>query len=136
MKTSNIYIGKKEFLSGQLPIKKDVIERLLWEKNWHTKEVTMTILQEIIDICLFCTVYSTFKPSVQKKVLESVNNFNKLVKYPKVKQGPSYEEKVKEFSRNSKTLIDVFCYDEKNRSEIEKSFQSKMTESEYKIFED
>ena len=65
-----------------------------------------------------------------------VNNFNKLVKYPKVKRGPSYEEKGKEFSRNSETLNDVFCDDEKKRSEIEKSFQSKMTESEYKFFED
>ena len=90
----------------------------------------ITISQEIIDICLFCTVYPTSKPSVQKKVLELVNNFNKLVKYPKVKQGPSYEEK----GKNSETLIDVFCYDEKKQSEIEKSFQSKMTESEYKFF--
>ena len=105
--------GKKEFPSGQLPTKQDVIEQLLWEKNWHTKEVTMTISQEIIDIWLFCTIYPTSKPSVQKKVLELVNNFNKLVKYPKVKLGPSYEEKVKEFARNSETLIDVFCCDEK-----------------------
>ena len=73
------YIGKKEFPSGQLPTKKVVIERLLWEKNWHTKEVAMTISQEIIDVWLFCTVYPTSKPSVQKKVLELVNNFNKLV---------------------------------------------------------
>ena len=69
-------------------------------------------------------------------MLKLVNNFNKLVKYPKVKLGPSYEEKVKEFSRNSETLLDVFCYDEKKRSEIEKSFQLKMTESECKFFED
>ena len=105
-------------------------------KNWHLKEAAITISQEIIDISLFCTVYPTSKPSVQKKVLELVNNFNKLVKYPKVKQGPSYEENVKAFSRTSETLIDIFCYDEKKRSEIEKSFQLKMTESEYKFFED
>ena len=67
----------------------------------------------ISNIWLFCTVYPTSKPSVQKKVLELVNNFNKLIKYPKVKLGPSYEEKVKEFARNSETLIDVFCCDEK-----------------------
>ena len=76
------YIGKKEFPSGQLPTKKDVIERLLWEKNWHTKEVAMTFPQEIIDIWLLCTAYPTSKPSVQKKVFQLVNNFNKLVKYP------------------------------------------------------
>ena len=69
-------------------------------------------------------------------MLELVNNFNKLFKYPKVKRGPSYEEKVQDFSRNSETLIDVFCNDEKKRSEIEKSFQLKTTESEYKFFED
>ena len=61
------YIGKKEFPSGQLPTTKDVIERLLWEKNWHSKEVAMTVPQEIIDIWLFCTVYPTSKPSVQRK---------------------------------------------------------------------
>ena len=92
-----IYIGKKEFPIGQLSTKKDEVEQLLWEKNWHTKKVAMT------------------------------SCFNKLFKYPKVKRGPAYKEKVKDFSRNSETLIDVFCYDEKKRSEIEKSFQLKMT---------
>ena len=79
-------IGKKEFPKGQLPTKKDVIEQLLWEKTWCKKEVAMTISQEIIDIWLFCTVYPTSKLSVQKTVLELVNNFNKLVKYPKLSE--------------------------------------------------
>ena len=82
----------------------------------------MTISQEIINIWLFCTVYPTSKPSVQKKVLKLVNNFNKLVKYSKVKRGPLHEEKVKEFSRNSETLIDVFCFDEKKEVKLRNPF--------------
>ena len=33
-------------------------------------------------------------------------------------------------------LFDIFCYDDKKRHKIEKSFKLKMTESEYKFFED
>ena len=130
------FIGKKDFPGGKLPTKKDVIVHLLWEKNWHTKESATRILQEIIDIWVFCTVYPTSNASVQKKVLELVDTFNKLIKYPKAKRNQSFEEKVKDFSRNSETLFDIFCYDNKKRSEIEKSCNLKMTESEFKLFED
>ena len=44
------FTGKKDFPGSKLLTKKDVIERLLWEKNWHAKESVMRISQEIIDI--------------------------------------------------------------------------------------
>ena len=82
------------------------------------------------------TVYPTSEASVQKKVFELVDTFNKLIKYPKAKRNQSFEEKVKDFSRNSETLFDIFCYDDKKQSEIEKSCNLKMTESKFKFFED
>ena len=69
-------------------------------------------------------------------MLELVNSFNKFNKYPKAKRGQFYEEKVKEFSKNSETLFDIFRYDDKKRHEIEESFKLKIIESEYKFFED
>ena len=44
------FTGKKDFPGGKLPAKKDVIQCLLWEKNWHMKESVTRISQEIIDI--------------------------------------------------------------------------------------
>ena len=62
-------------------------------------------------------------------MLELVDTFNKLIKYPKAKRNQSFEKKVKDFFRNSETLFDIFCYDDKKQSEI-------VTESEFKFFED
>ena len=51
------FTAKKEFPSGKFPTKKKTaIERLLWEKNWHTKDSEMRFLEEIINIWVFCSI--------------------------------------------------------------------------------
>ena len=72
------FSAKDKLPGSQLPTKSDVIERLLHETNWHTRETAFIVAQEVIDIWVHCTVYPLSKKQVTDKILILVTELSKL----------------------------------------------------------
>ena len=61
---------------GRLPTKCDVIERVLNETNWRTRETARDVAEEVIDIWMHCTVYPLTKKAVTDKIMASVQELS------------------------------------------------------------
>jgi len=130
------FSSRNKLSRSQLPTKSDVIERLLYETNWHTRETVHLIAQEVIDIWMHCTVYPLSKKHVTDKIMVMVTELSKLKKYPRSKRGKTYFKNVQNFVTESQKLFDIFVHDNAKRRELETKFKLKMTEQEYWFYED
>ena len=54
---------------GMLPTKKEVLQRILHEDNWRTKQAADLVAKELKEHWLWCNVYTVSITMVSKKLL-------------------------------------------------------------------
>ena len=99
---------QSKFPQGKLLTCKDVIEQVLYEDNWITKQTSSVIAQELVQHWTWCNVYTTNVVTVKNKVFSLVDRFYKLTKWPKNRRRGKFVDDVKEFMNDVEGLFDNF----------------------------
>lgn len=132
----DIYVPVNTFPPSKLPTIKDVIQCMLRESNFKSPSTARQISLELVDHWLFCNVYPISTARVQKLLLDLINCFDKLLRYPKSKRGLKWNNDVDIFNQESSKLFDIFCDNQQRRSELEKIHRLRMAPDDYLFYED
>lgn len=129
--------GQYEFKSsdslpkGILPTKRDVLQRLLHEKNWRTRPAATTVATELVELWTLCNVYSISVDGVVSRIQKLVKDFRKIDYQPKqIKKGATL------FQKNVKDLFDIFCSDQKQRRKVEEHHKLRMNAKDFAFYKD
>lgn len=117
------------FPDGQLPTKRQVIERVLHEDNFLQKAASSSVAKELVERWIWCNVYPVHAVTVANKIFEMVTKFTKLDRWPKKSRGSeTFKRRETDFTSKLDDLFDIFCFDDAQRLELEKQHGLKMTE--------
>jgi len=108
------------FPSGILPTKRDVLQRLIHEQNWHTKEAAQIIAKEIFDIWIEANVCPISQQAISQRILNLGKDFDNIHHYPAAKRKKAYEKKIGRIKKDVDLLFDVFNKNEQQRRKMEK----------------
>ena len=64
-----------QFPDGVLSTKRDVLQRLLHEDNWHTKNAVQTVSNELFDIWIQSNVYPVSLQAISQRIFKLANEF-------------------------------------------------------------
>ena len=67
-----------QFPDGLLQTKPDVLQRLLHEDNWHTKNAVQTVSNELFDIWIQSNVYPISLQAISQRIFKLANKFQKI----------------------------------------------------------
>ena len=87
-----------QFPDGVLPTKRDVLQRLLHEDSWHTKNAVQTVFNELFDIWIQSNVNSISLQAISQRIIKLANEFQKIQHYPTTKKGAAFEKRVDDFT--------------------------------------
>ena len=125
-----------QFPDGVLPTKRDVLQRLLHEDNWLTKNAVQTVSNELFDIWIQSNVYPISLQAISQRIFKLANEFQKIQHYPTTKKGAAFEKRVDDFTKNIDELYDVFNKNEQQRKKLEKTYKLRMNESDWNFYHD
>jgi len=131
-----MFCSKKSFPEGKLPTGKDVIERILHQKNWTKPTTASQIAQELIDQWIWCNVYTLSHKRVTQKIVTLVATFAKLSRYPNNKKGKKIFMDLTSFTNDIEKLFDIFCENPTQRRHLEVEYKLRMTDNDYSFYED
>ena len=71
------YIFKScdSFPNGVLPTKRDVLQRLLHERNWRTRAAAVIVANELYEHWIYCNVYCVRGDGILFRILTLVKDF-------------------------------------------------------------
>ena len=139
-----VYTERADFPHGKLPTKKEILEYMLYllrpkkaGQNQRSKDEAAGSLAEILqEHWLFCNIYAMTRRSVKLKILDLYSNFITLTQTRKNRRNEIFLGKVEEFNKDANKLFDIFCVDTTARENLEKIFGVKMTEEEWRFYND
>ena len=109
-----------QFSNNYLPVKKDIIQRMLSEKNYLTLRCAKHIANELIDVWIQCNVYTKNEITVSKMINNLMKQFSSVLRYDKTKtSNPGFIKKKCELLNGINELFDIFCEDRKQRRKLE-----------------
>ena len=124
-----------QFPDGVLT-KRDVLQRLLHEDNWHTKNAVQTVSNELFDIWIQSNVYPISLQAISQRIFKLANEFQKIQHYPTTKKGAAFEKRVNDLTKNIDELYNVFNKNEQQRKKLEKTYKLRMNESDWNFYHD
>ena len=125
------------FDDGYLPTKKDVIERVLHEKNYRTLATAKNIASELISVWIKCNVYTKSILVVTQRIYDVMAKFSEIMRYPKSRRkSTSFIKKKLEITKDLNQLFDIFCEDKVQRKKIEKNYLLQMSEEDFEFYND
>ena len=73
------------FPSGFLPTKRNVLQRLLYERNWQTRAAVVIVANELYERWIHCNVYcvSVDGTGIVFRILTLVKDFRQIESQPK-----------------------------------------------------
>ena len=66
------------FANGVLPIKRDVLQRLLHERSWRTRAAAVTVANELYERWIHCNVYCISVDGIMFRILTLVKDFRQI----------------------------------------------------------
>ena len=129
------------FPNGVLPTKRDVLQRLLHERNWRTRAAAVIVANELYERWTHCNVYCISVDGIVFKILTLVKDFRQIESQTKKgKKGfntsATFNYNMTEFLRDIEELFDIFCNDQKQRRKLEEINKLKMNEDDFAFCED
>ena len=114
------FCGSNKFPEGTLPIKQDVIGRVLSEDHFFAMNVAGVVAAELVKHWIWSNVYPIHELTVAKKIFNMVTEFKALDHCLKKKcSKPSCLPKESEFMGDVEKLFDIFCEDDHREKRIE-----------------
>lgn len=131
------FISIKSFSLDTLPTKMQVVQRMLYEKNYRTYASAKKIASELIDLWVKCNVYTKSEIFVANFIANVMDEFSKLLRYPKSKiKHAAFGTKKDNFLKNIDQLFDIFCDQTTQRRKLEKQHLLQMTSEDFNFYED
>lgn len=131
------FISKEKFPDkGMLPTKREVLQRMLHEENWRTKNAADAVAEELRAHWLWCNIYPISEPRIAQRLMELVKKFNFVDNYSVKKMGPAFERHLSDFLEDVDDLFDIFCRDDMQRRKQEKENKLRMNESDIAFYND
>ena len=129
------------FPQGVLPTKRDVLQRLLHERNWRTTSAAVTVANELSGRWIHCNVYCISINGIVSRIQTVVKDFRKIESQPKKgKKGATtsatFENDMKKFLSDIEELFDVFCNDKKQLRKLEELHKLRMNETDFGFYRD
>ena len=123
------------FPPGELPTKKQVIERMLNFPDYRTLGAARNVAQEVHERWVWCNVYPQHHYTIATKIQETMANFSKITRYPRKNSEP-YKKLESLFLEDVEKLFDVYCSDEQQRRQMEMRHCLRMATEDYAFYED
>ena len=71
------------FPNGVLPTKRDVLQRLLYERNWRTRAAAVIVANKLYERWIHCNVYWISVDGIMFRILTLVKDFRQIESQPK-----------------------------------------------------
>ena len=71
------------FLNDVLPTKKDVLQRLLQERNWRTSAAAVIVANELHECLIYCNLYCISVDGIVFRILTLLKDFRQIESQPK-----------------------------------------------------
>ena len=134
----------KQFPSGKLPTRKDVIQNMLYllrpkraGQAQRSKDDAALLLAELLqEHWLFCNLYTISNISIKKHILKLYTEFTNLLQTQKQRKNDAYHQKVAVFNFDSCKTFNIFCSDSTQRKSLEANYDLKMTDMEWTYLQD
>ena len=139
------FTERAEFPNGKLPVKKEVIEAMLYllrsgragKEHRSVTEAASIVAYILIDHWTFCNIYTFTHTNVASKVLKLYKEFMNNHQTRKERRTESWETRMKEYVHHVKTsLFDISTEDDTRRKNLEKEYGVKMSDIEINFLED
>ena len=122
-----------------LPTKRDVLQRLLHERNWRKTSAAVTVAYELSGCWIHCNVYCISINGIVSRIQTMVKDFHKIESQPKKgKKGATtsatFENDMKKFLSDIEELFDVFCNDKKQLQKLEELHKLRMNETDFGFY--
>ena len=134
--SGDTFTSCENFPSGVLPTERQVIERILYFKNFHTMDAANDVAKEVYNRWVWCNIYPLHQYSISKKIQALIKSFTRLDRWSKKKRGESFLSEESEFLSKVDKLFDVICIDEDQRRCLEKKHGLRMTDDDYSFYND
>ena len=119
-----------------LPTKKKVLQRILHEDNWRTKQAADLVAKKLKEHWLWCNVYTVSVTIVSKKLLNYITKKFKFVNsYLTKKREKIFETHLDDFLSDIDTLFNIFCHDREQRW-IQEEHKLRMNDSDLAFYYD
>ena len=108
-----------------LPTKRDVLQRLLNEKNWQTRTTSVIVANKLYERWIHCNVYCISVDGIVFRILTLVKDFRYIEFQPKKRKkgfntSSTFYCNVMEILRDIEKLLNIFCKDQKQRENLKK----------------
>ena len=121
---------------GMLPTKKEVLQQILHEDNWRTKQAADLVAKELKEHWLWCNFYTVSITMVSKKIVELTKKFKFVNSYSTKKRGKTFETHLDDFLSDIDTLFNIFCHDREQRRIQEEEHKLRMNDSDLAFYYD
>ena len=137
------YLSKScgSFSNGVLPTKRDVLKRLLYERNCRTRAAAVIVAKELYECWIHCNVYCISVDDMVFKILTLVKDFQQIESQPKKEKkgfntSATFNYNMTEFLHDIEELFDIFCNDQKQRQKLKEINKLKMNKDDFAFYED
>ena len=113
-----IFEAVKLFPPGELPTKRQVIERMLDLPDFRTLSAAREVAKELHERWIWCNVYPQHHYTIATKIQEMMTTFSNVTRYPRKNLEP-YKKVEFSFLQDMDQLFDVYCVDEYQRRQME-----------------
>ena len=127
--SGEMFSSMKEFSSGQLATKRQVIERTMYEDSYLQRSASAIVAKELMDMWIRSNVYPVHEITVTNRVFEIIPQFSKLDRWPKKKQYDNFTTKENSFTCKLDELFDIYCLDGTQRHALEKQHGLRMAKN-------
>ena len=107
----------KEFPSGQLPTKRQVIERTTCEDSYLLRSDSAIVAKELVDLW---SLYPVHEVTVTNRIFEMISQFSELDRWPKKKRNDNCKTEKHSFTCNLDELFDIYCHDGAQQHALER----------------
>ena len=116
-----------------LPTKKEVLQQILHEDNWRTKQAADLVAKELKEHWLWCNVYTVSLTMVSKKIVELTKKYKFVNSYSTKKRGKTFESYLDDFLSD---IDNIFCHDREQRWIQEEEHKLRMNDSDLAFYYD
>ena len=71
------------FPNGVLPTKRDILQRLLYERNWQTRAAAVIVANQLYELWTRCNVFCISVDGIVFRILTLVKDFRQKISQPK-----------------------------------------------------
>ena len=121
--------------------KRDVLQRLLHERNWRTRAAAVIVANELYERWIHCNVYCISVVGIVFRILTLVKDFRQIESQPKKgKKGfntsATLNYDMTKFLHDIEESFDIFCNDQTQQRKLEEISKLKMNEDGFAFYED